>query len=239
MFRIAPFIIGFALALTVSAKADQFLTVSDNSTLEGYVSAREITRLSLVGDRIVSIQKADSDEFGDDFNVAHDAVTGDIYITLPAVYEQPRLSFFITSKKGFSYRAHLAIRDTPATTIFVTNPGVGSEAAEAWELQTPFRATVVRLIRAMWTGSTIDGYDVRHSVDVERSAGPLKYRLVASYDGALLAGRVLKVVNTSQESIDLSEDAFFSPAVIAISVRSDRLAPRESALVYVVARKGG
>ena len=46
--------LGF-LAIT-PASADQLKTVAGNGTIEGYASSLEITRLSLVGDRIASVQ---------------------------------------------------------------------------------------------------------------------------------------------------------------------------------------
>lgn len=227
----------FAGILT-PALADQFRTIGDSGTVEGYASSLDITRISLVGDRIASVKKADADEFGDDFNVAHDTITGDVYLTLPAIFEQTHLNFFITSQKGFTYKVHLAIRDTPSTQIFVQNPGVGSERAESWELETPFRQTVVRLIRAMWNGATVEGYEVRQNVDLSQKAGPLTYRVTASYDGASLVGRILKIENSADTALALSEDAFFSPGVIAVAATLQELPPRGTAFVFVVARKG-
>lgn len=228
-----------APAIVAPAAADQFKTVSDNGAIEGYASASEITRLSLIGDRTLSVQKTDTDETGSDFNIAHDAVTGDIYVSLPTFYDRPYLSFFVTTKRGYTYKAHLDVRETPATQIFVANPGIGSERAERWELETPFRRTVVRLVRAMWMGETVEGYEVARGLDVGRRAGPLAYRIVATYDGAALSGRVLKVENRSDKAVDLTEEAFLTPGVIAVSLDADRLASRRTAHAYVVFHKGG
>lgn len=241
MFRILTHLLATFFVYTgaiAPALADQFRSIADNGTIEGYASSLDITRISLIGDRVASVKKADADEFGDDFNVAHDTITGDVYLTLPAIYEQTHLNFFITSQKGFTYKVHLAIRDTPSTQIFVQNPGVGSERAESWELETPFRQTVVRLIRAMWNGATVEGYEVRQNVDLSQKAGPLTYRITASYDGASLVGRILKIENNADTALALSEGAFFSPGVIAVAATLNELPPRGTALVFVVARKG-
>ncbi|MEM8985159.1 MAG: type-F conjugative transfer system secretin TraK [Pseudomonadota bacterium] len=238
MLRILITLFTVVFVISGPARADQFKTVADNGTIEGYASALDITRLSLVGDQIASVKKTDTDEFGDDFNIAHDTATGDIYVTLPAVYDQTHLNFFITTKKGFTYKAHLAIRDTPSTQLFVQNPGVGSEDAEAWELETPFRQTVIRLIQAMWTRSVVDGYEVKRSLDLTQEGDTLSYRVTARYDGAALVGRILKVENLTNEAILLSEDAFLVPGVIAASLAARSLGPRETAYVYIVARKG-
>lgn len=227
-----------AASIIAPARADQFKTVAGDGAIEGYASATEITRLSLVGDRIASVQKTDADEAGNDFDIAHDAVTGDLYVSLPALYGRPYLSFFVTTKRGYTYKAHLQVRETPATQIFVSNPGVGSERAERWELETPFRQTVVRLVRAMWKGETIEGYDVAQGLDISRKAGSLAWRVVASYDGATLAGRILKIENRSNETVDLSEDAFLTRGVIAVSLDAEQLSPRQSARAFLVLRKG-
>ena len=215
-------------SLLTQALADQFRTIGDSGTIEGYASSLDITRISLIGDRIASVKKADADEFGDDFNIAHDTITGDVYLTLPAIYEQSHLNFFITSQKGFTYKVHLSIQDTPSTQIFVQNPGVGSERAESWELEMPFRQTVVRLIKAMWNSATVEGYEIRQNVDLSQKAGPLTYRVTASYDGALLVGRILKIENDADTALPLSEDAFFSPGVIAVALTLDELPPWSS-----------
>lgn len=227
-----------AVAIIAPAAADQFKTVADNGAIEGYASAAEITRLSLVGDRVASVQKTDADETGNDFNIAHDAVTGDLYLSLPHLYDRPYLSFFVTTKRGYTYKAHLQVRETPATQIFISNPGVGSERAERWELETPFRRTVVRLVRAMWAGETVEGYEVAQGLDVSRKAGPLAWRVVARYDGAALIGRVLEVENRSGSTVDLSEDAFLTPGVIAVSLDAESLAPRQTARAFLILRKG-
>ncbi|MFW6027541.1 MAG: type-F conjugative transfer system secretin TraK [bacterium] len=226
------------LALTARAHADQFREAADNATVEGFVSSIEVSRISLVGDRVASVQKIKSADYREDFTVAHDAITGDIYVTLSPAYLSKFVNFFVTSKQGYTYKFMLQVKATPGTQIFVRNPLIASDKAQDWETGTPLRRTAIRLIRAMWNAETVPGYAVTYERSKPRRSDRLKTTRVAAYDGARLTGHVFELENRMDEPLDLKEDAFAFDGAVALSLRKRRAAPDETVLLYVVTAKG-
>ncbi len=227
-------------ALPAMVFADQFLTAADNATLSGVVSKREVTRISFTGDDVASLQKIKPINPSDDFSVAHDPVTGDIYVTLPAAFSSKFVNFFATSKRGFTYKFVLRVSDIPATQIFVQNPVVASDHAVQFERAQPYRQTLVRLIRAMWNREILPGYEIiwkrRHRV----KAGPLKYRQIGRYQGRHFEGRVYEVRNNSRKSVRLSEEVFETDHILAVSLQKHSLMPKTKTIVFVIlSRQGG
>lgn len=222
------------------AHADQFLNAADNATLSGTVSRGEVTRISFTGDDVASLQKIKPANLLDDFSVAHDAVTGDIYVTLPTGYSAKFVNFFASSKRGFTYKFVLRVSDIPATQIFVQNPAVASDRATRFERAQPYRETLAKLIRAMWNREVIPGFKIEWRRGNRVKASPLKYHQIGGYEGNSLVGQVYEVQNSSRKPVELSEAAFQTGNVLAVSFVKRRLAPKEKTTVLIiVSRQGG
>ena len=69
--------------LVTPAQADQTLMVADNSTVNCKASAKDLTRISLVGDEFASVSKIATGSDLDDFSVVNEPVRGDIYLSIP------------------------------------------------------------------------------------------------------------------------------------------------------------
>lgn len=227
------------MVLPAIVYADQFLKAADNATLSGVVSRGEVTRISLTGDDVASLQKIKPANPLDDFSVAHDAVTGDIYVTLPTAYSGKFINFFATSKRGYTYKFVLRVSDIPATQIFVQNPALASDRAMQFERAQPYRKTLVRLMRAMWNREVIPGFRIEWRQGRKVKAGPLKYREVGTYVGNGLVGQVYEVHNKSRKPVHLSESAFETDNILAISLQSHKLAPKAKTIVLIIASKQG
>lgn len=227
------------LALPIMGQADQFLKAADNATLSGVMSKSEVTRISFTGDDAASVQKIKPTNPMDDFSIAHDPVTGDIYVTLPVGFSSKFVNFFATSKRGFTYKFILRVSDIPATQIFVQNPVVGSQRAAQFERKQPYRQTLVKIIRAMWNRQILPGYEItwrdRHRI----KAGPLRYRQTGLYQGSNLVGRIYEVENNSAKPVQLSEGLFQTGHILAVSIQQRDLAPRSKTSVFVILSKRG
>ena len=219
--------------------ADQFLKAADNATLSGVVSRGEVTRISFTGDDVASLQKIKPLNPLDDFSVTHDPVTGDIYVTLPIAYSGKFVNFFATSKRGYTYKFVLRVSDIPATQIFVQNPALASDRARQFERAQPFRQTLVKLMRAMWKREVLPGFKIEWRRGHRIKAGPLKYREVGTYNGNDLVGQVYEVHNKSRKPVHLSEAAFETDNILAISLQSYNLAPKAKTIVFTIASKQG
>ena len=71
---------GSLLAMSKPAMADQTLMASDNARIDCIASARDLTRISLVGDEIASVSKLQTGNTSEDFSVVNEPVRGDIYV---------------------------------------------------------------------------------------------------------------------------------------------------------------
>ncbi len=214
--------------------ADQFLTASDNATLSGAVSKSDVTRISFTGDAALSLQKIKPANPSDDFSVTHDGSTGDIYVTLPVLYNSKFINFFATSRRGFTYKFVLAVKDIPATQIFVQNPAIGSERAGAFEREQPYRHILVKLIRAMWNRQALLGYTVEWRDSYKVKAGPVTYHRIGRYEGGSFEGHIYEVRNRTKKPITLSESIFETARTLAVSMRQSILPAKASTTVYVV-----
>ena len=135
-------LVGVGLALLATpAFADQNLAATDNGQINCVASAKDLTRISLVGDQFVSISKADTGIPTEDFKVVHDPKRGDIYLSMPEGYSKPSINFFGISDKGFVYKFVCKPGGADSEQVFVTNLAINSDKAADWENRTtPARA---------------------------------------------------------------------------------------------------
>ncbi|MEM1410150.1 MAG: type-F conjugative transfer system secretin TraK [Pseudomonadota bacterium] len=229
-----------AAAAITAAGAQQITEVSDGGVVSGYVSASGVTRLSFTGDQAASSPMSQGGS-GPGFSLVHEPTTGDLYLTLERAPRRGEragaVSFFVTTKAGFTYQVELASKDVPSTQIEVRNPELTIKRAERIAAEAPLEARVVTLTRAMWSGALADGYAIERPVARERAAGSLRLTVRAIYESANLNGRVLTVRNPSRGTVEVTEDLFLAPGVLAVTLQGPRqLAPRESMTVLVVDR---
>src|SRR3546814_2445447 len=100
-----------AFALTpVPAHADQFVEAADNATIDCELARGELTRIALIDDGFANVSKIASGFPYNDFQVTHEPVRGDIYISVPPQFAAGRTSFFATSKAGYVYKDRKSTR---------------------------------------------------------------------------------------------------------------------------------
>ena len=95
------------------------------------VSARELTRISLIADAFASVSKITTGYPYNDFTVTNEPVRGDIYISVPNGFAPGRVTFFATSKKGFVYKFTCKVAGDEAEQVFVSNPAIAGERAQS------------------------------------------------------------------------------------------------------------
>lgn len=221
------------------ALADQFKQAADGSAIECAVSARELTRFALVGDQFASVSKMSTGTPYNDFAVTNEPLRGDIYVSVPETFAARSISFFATTKKGFVYKVACQVASIPAAQIFITNPALAANEAERWEDETPIATSAVRLIQAMANDRIIEGFDVRQSSALPARVGDLELKMIASYRGASLAGKVIRVTNRSAKRRQLDERDFAPRDTLAVALAGTTLDPSASTTVFVVGANGG
>jgi len=191
-----------ALCLTILASAAapaaamQILDAADHAELAAEISATNVNRIALAGDRIARVVRAP-----DGFAVEHDARSGDLYLrpSAPVAPGDPAgepVTLFIGTEKGFTYRLTLTPSDRDSAQILIRN----GEALPNVAHRTPppgdgaHMAALVRLVRAVARREPVPGYEIRAGGDslsgfgvIETWRGPRFAALVLEADTLPLA----------------------------------------------------
>ncbi|MFV0923522.1 type-F conjugative transfer system secretin TraK [Sphingomonas parapaucimobilis] len=233
----------FVFAAPAFAAGDQTLMAADGAQVSCNASAKDLTRISLVGDEFAGVSKINTGNPSDDFSVVNEPVRGDIYLSVPEGFGRQVLSFFGTSKRGYVYKFQCRISGDQAVQVFVSNPAIAkADAAEAG--QTKVAATTspedaaVSLVQAMYANKSVDGYEMRQRSLKPVYVGNLKVQMIAEYRGEALTGRVLRIENKGTAETTLTEASVAPASSLAVSIAEPKLAPGRVTTAYLVSRNG-
>ncbi len=154
-----------AFVLPAPVAAMQLLEAVDHAELAAEVSATEVNRIALLGDRIARVVRAP-----DGFAVEHDAASGDLWLRLAGTGlgeggRYAEASLFIGTEKGFTYRLTLTPSDRDAAQILIRNADALPEANAAGDVYRPpagdpHIAALVKLVRAVARRELLPGYEI-------------------------------------------------------------------------------
>ena len=230
--------LGLALVPT-PALADQFIEASDGSTIDCELARGELTRIALIEDGFANVSKIASGFPYNDFQVTHEPVRGDIYVSVPPQYASDRINFFATSQAGHVYKFACRLGGEEATQLFITNPALAKAAATEWETETGPEDAAIRLIEAMASDAVLPGFTARAELSAPRRTGGIEVQLVAEYQGDELTGQRFLVRNLGQESLALGSEREGPAGALAFAYGRDALAPGEATSAFLVFAKGG
>ena len=91
-------------AFATAAHADQFVEAADGAAIDCVLARGALTRIALVNDGFANVSKMASGYPYNDFEVTHEPVRGDIYVSVPLQYASAKVSFFATSSAGHVYK---------------------------------------------------------------------------------------------------------------------------------------
>ncbi len=153
------------MALPAPAAGMQLLEAVDHAELAAEVSATEINRIALIGDRVARVVRAP-----DGFAVEHDAASGDLWLRLAGTDpgeggRYAAASLFIGTEKGFTYRLTLTPTVRDAAQILIRNADALPEANPAGDVRRPpaadpHIAALVKLVRAVARRELLPGYEI-------------------------------------------------------------------------------
>ena len=183
-----------ALAAPVPALAMQILDAADHGELAAEISATNVNRIALAGDRIAKVVRSP-----DGYAVEHDAASGDIYLRPAGTRSgtgpesgtvRDPVTLFIGTEKGFTYRLTLMPAARASAQILIRNAdavpaAVASVPASGGE---PHVAALVRLVRAVARREPLPGYAI-HAGGRLLAAG---IRLIETWRGPRFAALVLE-----------------------------------------------
>ena len=223
-----------------AAHADQFVEAADGAAIDCVLARGALTRVALVNDGFANVSKMASGYPYNDFEVTHEPVRGDIYVSVPLQYASAKVSFFATSSAGHVYKFACKVEGGEASQLFVTNPALARPDAAEWEGQAPTRdEAAIRLIEAMASDAVLPGFRARAELSRPRRTDSLEVQQVAEYDGAELTGQAFTLRNLGPTAIALSSEREAPAGALAFAFGRDTLAPGETTQAFLVFAKGG
>ena len=183
-----------ALATPDPAAAMQILDAADHAELAAEISATNVSRIALAGDRIAKLVRSP-----DGFAAEHDAASGDLYLRPVAAEaaEHDPVTLFVGTEKGFTYRLTLTPSDRDSAQILIRN-------ADAVPAATPFApasggdphvAALVRLVRAIARRDLLPGYAVHAGGEALQPGLPL----IETWRGPRLAALVFEAARPASD----------------------------------------
>ena len=181
----AAFAMQFAcVALPMPAAAMQLLEAVDHAELRAEVSATEVNRIALIGDRVLRVVRAP-----DGYAVEHDAATGDLWLRRvgSTASAGTPVTLFLGTEKGFTYRLTLTPSDRDAAQVLIRN----RRAMPAQDVNDPgpalstdpHIAALVKLVRAVARREPLAAYAIHAGLAGGDSFVAAGVRLIETWRG--------------------------------------------------------
>ncbi|RKF17700.1 conjugal transfer protein TraK [Altericroceibacterium spongiae] len=229
-----------AMVVSSASYADQTIDAVDNGEVKCVASKDDLTRFSLEGDQFAAVSKVSANNPSQDFDVVNEPTRGDIYVSVPASYTRPAISFFGTTSKGYVYKFVCAVSATGAEQVFIKNKMEVARPKEHLAIapQLPLKDQAADLIKAMFAQRVVDGYDIVDELRAPVNVGNLKVQLVSEYRGLVLDGKVLRVTNTGEDPVTLEDRLLVPEGAVAVAISNNQLAKGQTTGAYVVVPGG-
>lgn len=222
------------------AHADQFVEAADGASIDCVLARGALTRIALIKDGFANVSKMASGYPYNDFEVTHEPVRGDIYVSVPLQYASAKVSFFATSSKGHVYKFVCTVEGDEASQLFVTNPALAKpEDVDGTHSPSSEDEAAIRLIEAMANDAVLPGFRARAALSRPRRTGGLEVQQVAQHEGAELTGQAFTLRNLGPETLDLRSERDAPAGALAFAYASETLAPGETTQAFLVFAKGG
>lgn len=206
-----------------------------NGSFEATVSAEQLSRVSIVGDRIVSVRTMQDPE-GPQMLVEAEEATGDVYVGFDGPAVGRTFSLFLVTASGRTVQGNLNVAGVPGQTVLVA----GGEATpsgpsvDRTERRSDYLETVTAIVRVMFRGDQPEGIRCFNRQGQSREMGPYAVRLVRTCEAAGFRGQELNLQNSSAEATPVLVDPFLVAGVVAAAADRDELLPGASARVFLV-----
>ena len=187
-----------AVAAAPPAAAMQILDAVDHAELAAEISATNVNRIALMGDRIARVVRAP-----DGYAVEHDGASGDLYLRPSAPAESNAfdpVTLFVGTEKGFTYRLTLTPSVRESAQILIRNGAAVADAAVRAPVpgDSAHVAALVELVRAVARRELLPGYEILAS-----AGGPAAgLTLIETWRGPRFAALVFETARPASKDAD-------------------------------------
>ena len=221
--------------------------VERDGRFQADVSAKEMSRIAIAGEKVASVRKIDEPE-GPKMIVEADATTGEFYVAFDGDVAGRAFSAFITTQSGKTVQAVLSPRPIEAQSVVVkldpaeARPPQTTEAEAAapppvdgrTDRHEGYSEILTALIRLMFNQVAAPGVELHLENDRTRRAGAFELQTLETYAIGGLRGTVLQLQNKTEVGQALSGRTFLVPGVLAAAVSHETVQPGQYAHVYIV-----
>ncbi len=219
----------FCMLYATASFALQTKAMRDNQTALIKVSAKELTRIFVEGDRIQSARGLDGN-----YQLTKDEAQGAIFIK---PNQSRPFNLFLTTEAGHNYTLLLTPIDIPSEVIQIKPLSPVKAKAEPWEKNTPYSDAIIQLMKTMVSAAPLpDGYALIH-VNANKPKKlhlGITVQLKTIYQGNELQGEIWQVKNRHCRSMTLKKSDFYRPHVRAIALKNNVVSNCGSTYLYRV-----
>lgn len=218
MRKLILFCIAWLVAGSVSAL--QVRAIQDNQTAFFKISAKELTRIFVNGDRIQAVRGLDGA-----YQMTKDETAGAIFIRPEAYFQNKAFNLFLTTEQGHNFTLFLNPIDVPAENIELKPLSPVKLKAERWEKNAEYSNLLIQLTNYMANHTQPEGYAVINMgyVKPKKLANGLTMRLMKLYKGDHLQGEIWVVHNPNHKTFHLNPYSFYRNQVRSIAIQHETL----------------
>jgi hypothetical protein len=223
-----------ALLCAAPAMADP-VEVRD-SKFDAVVSADQMSRLSIPGDKIVSVRSINEPD-GPQMLVEADETTGDVYVAFDGDVLGRTFSLFLVTQSGRTVQAVLQPSAVDGQTVLINLGGTPSQAGasvERSERRVDYLETVTALVRVMFRGESPEGVACGRGNAGTTRVGPFELRISQTCQALGFRGQVIDLENKSDAAVPVVVDSFLVAGVVAAAADRSELLPGGRGRVFVV-----
>ncbi len=251
-------LIAFSAWAGLTPAQAQTIIVENNTRISANISATELTRIAVSGDRITLLRGT-----AGAYTISNDTVQGAVFIkpvittvkktkTCPmpknkseskkghkiSCRKSPKkvnlikpFYLFISTEKGHNYSLNLTPQYHQPADILVIKPQESvTEAAKVWETSDAYEQTLVRLVDAIIHQKSLAGY-TQSTLKKPKAftvGSQLNLTLTDRYLGAHLEVDIYQITNHSHKTVTLTENELFQSGDRAIYLKKTTLLPQQS-----------
>lgn len=214
----------------------QTITIGDNQTKNITVSAHELSRIFVAGDRILNVRGVEGA-----YILTKDAIQGQIFIKPTPPYQTRPFNLFISTEQGRNYNLFVIAAGVSGQDIEL-KPNTPSKEAAVWEKNSDYSQAVTQLITSMLQDEAPAGYGTVYP-DSKKNK-PIKYadftlKLQKQYRGNKMYGEVFLVQNRRNYQINLAEKMFYQDGTRAITILQPYVTAKGQTVLFRVMSEVG
>ena len=195
---------------SATAWAIQILEASDHAELTAEISATDVNRIALDGDRVSRVIQSPGG-----FTVEHDSVRGDLYLhpdaaaafdlspgNWPAPAGAPApVTLYVGTEQGFTYRLSLSAVSRDSAQILIRNAAIAAGSASRMRaVDGDRRGELVSLILSVARREPVPGYVIVPAP--ESDTGSERGSVVEFWRGPRFTARVLRMPDGAPEDAE-------------------------------------